>query len=186
MAQKETSKIIVVDLECLCWDEQRSSEESEIIEIGICVLDFEKSKIDRKKSFVVRPNKLDVSEFCTNLTGHTLETIKDGQKLNEALNTIKKEYPLNSHVWGSWGFYDRNKIESECRNKNIINPFPPDHFNLKTLHAMINGLHKGVGLAVALKLYNMKFEGRHHNGSDDAFNTARVCYRMLKGKGIEI
>ena len=41
------------------------------------------------------------------------------------------------------------------------------------------GLHKQIGLKRALDYLNMDFEGKHHSGADDAYNTARILTKIL-------
>jgi inhibitor of KinA sporulation pathway (predicted exonuclease) len=39
---------------------------------------------------------------------------------------------------------------------------------------------RGGGLRGALKAFNLEFEGTPHRALDDAHNTARVCYQMVR------
>ncbi|WPO90319.1 hypothetical protein [Chryseobacterium sp. HR92] len=41
------------------------------------------------------------------------------------------------------------------------------------------GLYKSIGLKRALGHLNMDFEGTHHSGADDAYNTARILSKIL-------
>lgn len=183
MPKIETSRIIIIDLEALCWAERSFSKIPEIIEIGICIANLASKTVERPNSYIVRPNNLDISAFCTELTGHTKDSIiANGRSLEERLNTIANEYPLASCAWGSWGFYDRNQLERECENKRIRNPFTPNHINIKLLHAMFNGFGRGAGMEKALRGYNMELIGRHHTGGDDAKNIGRLCLRIFRGQ----
>lgn len=176
----KTNKILVVDLEATCWAEKNPRRVGEIIEIGICLVNLKERKIERSGSFVVRPLDLDISPYCTELTGWTLEDIKKGYPLGDVLNTIGKEYPLASCAWASWGDYDRQQLQRECWDKCIEYPFSDTHLNLKFLHAIINGMSHGTGMAKALKGYNIELIGRHHRGLDDSINTARLLIKMLE------
>jgi inhibitor of KinA sporulation pathway (predicted exonuclease) len=172
-------KLIVVDLECTCWKEP-THKTGEITEIGICLVDFTKNQIERQNGYYVRPVVLDISNFCTELTGITKELlIEKGRYLDEVINTIKKEYPLKSVPWASWGDFDRICFQNECINKGIEYPFSKTHFNLKILHAIKEKLPKGVGMEKALEKYQMPLIGRHHSGKDDAYNTALLALKII-------
>ena len=96
--KKNLNKIIVIDVEATCWDSKPpSGERSEIIEIGICVLDCtERNKAlrafksgvgfdidveiprpvrEKRRSILVIPKYSNVSEFCTSLTTTTQELL---------------------------------------------------------------------------------------------------------------
>lgn len=183
MASAKANRVIVVDLEATCWEE-RNSHISEIIEIGICIVDLKQCKVVNPKSFVVKPVNLDISPYCTQLTGWTKEAIQEqGRPLLEVLNTMKKEYPIASCGWGSWGDYDRIMLMNECQVKGIEYPFSKTHLNLKYVHAMMTGQSKGVGMAEALKQYNMELVGRHHSGVDDSVNIGQILLRMVRPNG---
>ena len=57
MGKMNFDKIIVADLESVCWEtkEEQGDKPMEIIEIGVCVLDTRSFEISRKKSYIVRP-----------------------------------------------------------------------------------------------------------------------------------
>ena len=174
------NRLIVVDLECTCWDEPGKQDDMEIIEIGICMFHSTTGIIDQKQSVIVRPQNMDISEYCTKLTGLTEARIrKEGAPLNEALNRLRKEYPFKSCGWGSWGYFDNGQIVKECAKKNIPYPFNRTHMNLKYLYGMIRRQKRGVGVTRALAQLGMQFEGRHHCGGDDAYNTARILRHIL-------
>jgi len=175
-----STKLVVVDLECTCWTEP-VHKVGEIIEIGICLVDLKNAVIEKSEGYYVRPVVLDISDFCKELTGITKELlIEKGHYLEEILNTIKKEFPIKSVPWASWGDFDRISLQNECINKLIEYPFGKTHFNLKALHAMINTTKKGKGMAKALKEYNMPLIGRHHSGKDDAYNTGLLALKILE------
>lgn len=179
----KTSKLIIVDLEATCWEPPEEGKISEITEIGICLVNFKERVIERSEGFFVRPKVLDISDYCTNLTGITKQLlIEQGRYLNEVVGTLKKTYPMRSYPWASWGEYDRCMFQNECKEKGIDYPFFYCHINLKNIHAYLNGLPYGRGMEKALESYGMKIEGRHHSGKDDAYNTARLALKMFERK----
>lgn len=181
----KNNKIIILDIECTCWDPPQP-DKMEIIEIGLCLLYNVSAQIERKASFIVRPQLLEVSEFCENLTGITEHRIKhEGRPLNEVLNTIKKLYPIRTTPIGAWGDSDRNFIKKECLNKNIEYPFNDrmGYVNVKFLTSMFLRRRRGLGLTKAISMLDMEFQGKQHRADDDAYNAARVLRKIL---GMEI
>lgn len=66
---KTTDRILVIDLEATCWEGRQPKDQvSEIIEIGICVLDTQDGSISKNKGILIKPEKSSVSPFCTQLT----------------------------------------------------------------------------------------------------------------------
>ena len=64
-----SGKIIVIDLEATCWEgKPPPGEISEIIEIGICVLDQATGAIDKNRGILIKPVHSAISPFCTQLT----------------------------------------------------------------------------------------------------------------------
>lgn len=176
----ETGKLIIADLELTCWDDPSRADDMEIIEIGLCVFDGRTGEIGRKSSTIVRPNLLEVSERCHQLTGLTVERLKeDGVPLNEALNRLRKMYPFSSSGWAAWGEGDRRRMSSECAAKGVPYPFAAAHLNVAHLHALFARNACRVSLEEALKQLHMEFIGRPHCGADDAWNTARVLRGIL-------
>lgn len=178
----ETGKLIVVDLELTCWDDPSRADDMEIIEIGICVFDGMTGEIRRKSSTLVRPNWLEVSDRCHQLTGLTVERLKREAPLGKALNRLRKAYPFRSSGWAAWGEGDRRRMSGECASKGISYPFADAYINVAHLHALCARNTRRVSLEEALEQVGMEFEGRPHSGADDAWNTARVLRKILGWK----
>lgn len=186
-------RILVVDVECTCWDnpEEQGDLPNEIIEIGICELNFKTGQISPPESFIVKPRFTNVSSFCTQLTGWTPEEIATGSDIADALKAIERDYGVDRFtMWCSYGEFDRIKLGHQGRASvgglyNISrsdNPFAKmrSHLNIKTIFGIRFGLKEEVGMEKALNIAGIKLEGRHHNGADDAFNTAKLANRVLK------
>ena len=68
MARK-IDQIVVVDIEATCWEgEPWLGQESEIIEIGACLLDPGDTSRSQLTSILVKPERSTVSEISTGLT----------------------------------------------------------------------------------------------------------------------
>jgi len=66
-------EIVVIDLEATCWStpEETALNTSEIIEVGVCLLDALTGEIHNPRGLIVKPQVSVVSEFCTELTSIT-------------------------------------------------------------------------------------------------------------------
>lgn len=184
--KRSLDKIIIVDVESSCWKiatEQPENEISEIIEIGVAVVNLSNLAIEEKDSILVKPTRSRISNFCTQLTTLTQQQVDDGILFAEACQILKSKYKTDRRTWASWGDYDRNMFTKQCADLQIDYPFGPRHLNMKNLFAITHSLTKEVGLDKALNLLSLPFEGTHHRGGDDAYNIARVfidtisCFR---------
>lgn len=67
-----------------------------------------------------------------------------------------------------------------CEELDAPYPFGHRHLNVKTLAAVMLGKHFESGVPATLKDLDMKFEGTHHRGDDDAENIARILGKLIK------
>ena len=179
MARK-LDQILVVDVESTCWDgPPPDGQESEIIEIGLCVVDVGSLTRLSKHSILVKPQRSTISEFCTELTTLTAEVFTSAGTLGDACQHLRKEFAAKDRLWASWGDYDRRQFERVCRSAGVGYPFGLSHLNVKTLFAVSHGLGHEVGLDGACERVGMKMEGTHHRGDDDAWNIAAILCRLL-------
>ncbi len=177
---KKLDQIIVVDIESTCWqDVPPAGEETDIIEIGICTVDITSGQRLEKDSILVKPERSNVSEFCTQLTTLTQAQVEQGIPFGVACSILKKKYLSKERVWASYGDYDRRQFEKQCQSLNISYPFGTRHLNIKTLFAIIYALPQEVGMDQALTLLNLPLEGTHHRGGDDAWNIAGILSEVL-------
>ena len=173
----------VVDVEATCWPgEPPQGHVSEIIEIGLTVIDFAAgehgTRVGRHR-ILVRPQRSTVSEFCTELTGLTQEEVDGGVSFAEACQTLAAQYQAGARPWASWGDYDRNQFTAQCQRTATQYPFGRRHINAKAVFAQANGLRKRPGMAGALKIAGLPLEGRHHRGEDDAWNIAALILQLV-------
>ncbi len=179
---KQPDKILIIDLESTCWDTSiPSTMESEIIEIGVCLLDVKSGEILNNQGILVQPRNSEVSSFCTQLTSITSEMLnKDGVSFETACDKFKIDYNAPHLVWASYGAYDLKMFNEQCKKFGIDYPLSNKHINVKTKFTEIQHLKKGVGMARALQMLNIPLEGTHHRGIDDAKNIAKILNRILK------
>ena len=69
MLRRTLDQIVVVDVEATCWEaDPPPHQTSQIIEIGVCLLEAANGERIERESILVRPTQSSVSPFCTHLT----------------------------------------------------------------------------------------------------------------------
>jgi inhibitor of KinA sporulation pathway (predicted exonuclease) len=179
---KLLDKITIVDVEATCWNgNPPEGMVSDIIEIGICLLDVQTGEITDNRGILIKPERSTVSEFCTELTTITPELIEtEGISYKEACAIVRKDYMGQSRAWASFGAYDFKQFQRQCTDLGVGYPFSPSHINVKTLFALKKQLTHEVGMDGALKLLKIPLEGTHHRGVDDAKNIAKIMRWILQ------
>jgi inhibitor of KinA sporulation pathway (predicted exonuclease) len=123
MARK-LDQIVVVDVESTCWEGQPPpGEESEIIEIGVCLVEVATGARSEKRSLLVRPERSRVSPYCTQLTTLTQEQVDAGMPFAEACALLASTYQSRERAWASYGDYDRRQFERQCAARSVRYPF---------------------------------------------------------------
>ncbi|MEV0473216.1 3'-5' exonuclease [Streptomyces prunicolor] len=169
----------VVDVEATCWDRgQPPGAVSEIIEIGLTVVDLATAERLARHRILVRPARSTVSAFCTELTGLTQHEVDGGVGFAEACRLLAAEHHAGSRPWASWGDYDRNQFTRQCQSTRTPYPFGRHHTNAKAAFTEAYGLRKRPGMAQALEIAGLRLEGRHHRGEDDAWNIAALVLHL--------
>jgi inhibitor of KinA sporulation pathway (predicted exonuclease) len=169
----------VVDVEATCWaGSQPPGEVSEIIEIGLTVIDLDAGERLARHRILVRPARSTVSEFCTELTGLTQHEVDQGVTFAEACRLLAAEHRAGARPWVSWGDYDRHQFTRQCQATRTPYPFGRHHTNAKAVFAEAYGLRKRPGMAKALEIAGRRLEGRHHRGVDDAWNIAALVLHL--------
>ncbi|WP_406079986.1 exonuclease domain-containing protein [Streptomyces zaomyceticus] len=173
--------INVVDVEATCWDGERPpGAVSEIIEIGLTVVDPAAGERISRHRILVRPARSRVSAFCTELTGLTQEEVDTGLDFAAACRLLATTYEAGTRPWASWGDYDRNQFTHQCRVTGTRYPFGRHHTNAKAVFTEAYDLSRRPGMARALEFAGLPLEGRHHRGEDDAWNIAALVLRLAE------
>ena len=173
-------QIIVVDVEATCWENRPTENEaSEIIEIGLCVVDVQRHERIAREGLLVRPTHSRVSPFCTRLTTLTQTQVDQGLLFTEACQRLAQHYHTTQRTWASWGDYDQRQFEWQCQRERVQYPFGPTHLNIKNLFALAEKLEHEASLDRALDHYGMKYEGTPYRGVDDAWNIAGLLVQLL-------
>ncbi len=178
---RRLDQILVIDVESTCWEgPPPRGQISEIIEIGLCMLDAVTLERIEKREILVRPQQSEVSDFCTKLTTLTAEQVSKGIPLHEAIDILARKYVAQDRLFASWGDYDRGQFQRNCDHYKIKYPFGPTHLNIKNLFSITLGISKEMGIDGAMKRVGLEMEGTHHRGVDDAWNIAALLAWLLR------
>ncbi len=178
--KRRLDKILVVDLEATCWKgKPPAGESSEIIEIGLCVLDVATGERTDPRGILVKPERSTMSDYCQSLTTITPEMLEGGITLVDACSLLAEQYDSTHRTWASYGDFDRIKLMQQCEEWGVPYPFGRSHINVKNLFALQQGFSQEVDLKKATALLGIPFEGTLHRGVDDAWNIAEVLNRVL-------
>ena len=172
-------RIIVVDIESTCWEDQQISDLNEIIEIGISPIETKTGSVLEMGDIIVKPERSNVSEYCTKLTTLTQEYVDSGISFKDACDKLVNEYNSKKYIWASYGYYDKHQFETQCQRENIEYPFVKAHINIKLLFALKYSLRRQVGMDKALRLLGLPLIGIHHRGGDDSRNIANILSKIL-------
>jgi inhibitor of KinA sporulation pathway (predicted exonuclease) len=173
------NNVNVVDVEATCWaGSQPPGEVSEIIEIGLTVIDLDAGERLVRHRILVKPARSTVSVFCTELTGLTQHEVDQGLTFTEACRLLAAEHRAGARPWISWGDYDRHQFARQCQATRTPYSFGSRHTNAKAVFTEAYGLRKRPGMAQALEIAGLRLEGRHHRGEDDAWNIAALVLHL--------
>lgn len=175
---------LIVDLEATCCnDGSFPKEEMEIIEIGAVMLSSKTHEIVSEFQTFIKPVRHpQLTDFCKTLTSISQSDINNAPNFKEAINLFQTWIAsYNNFDFCSWGFYDRNQLENDCRFHQIASPLSNiPHRNLKLEFSKFLGVSKGYGMSKALSRIGIQLTGIHHRGIDDARNIAKIFYYMYK------
>lgn len=169
---------VVIDVEATCDDGGRvPRHEMEIIEIGAVLVSARTlAPVAELQSFI-RPVRHPVlTPFCTRLTSIAQAQVDAAPAFPEVFDRLTRwiyAHPA-PHVFCSWGDYDRNQFQQDCRFHHVPYALPHRHLNLKRAFSERRGIGKKPGMAGALAQVGLALEGTHHRGIDDARNIARL------------
>jgi len=170
---------IIYDLEFTVSRNTRYS--SEIIDIGaVKVSEAPVTGLTVTDTFhtYVRPsNKSVLSTDTVQFTGITQKDIDAAPLFPSALTQFINWMGIEPYYMCSWGPDDRNKLISHCRTHQLDVAWITNHNDLqqqwsRAMHK--EGKFRQLGLAQALELCGIEFDGTQHRALDDAINTAKV------------
>ena len=161
-------KVLIIDLELTCWN-YPTEQIPEIIQIGLIEVDTLTRMITRKKEMYVLPEKTEISEFCTELTGITKKQVyKQGIPYDKAIEILEKKFGFKNKLVMGWG-----------RDDKAFRDDVDQYMNLSHFYSMINLTDEKFKLEDAIKREGLTFEGKAHNALVDAENTAKLFIHLM-------
>lgn len=175
-------EVAVIDLESTCWDtpEEKAANTSEIIEVGICILDVITGEIRKPQGLIVKPRHSKISPFCEQLTSITQDMVDHGMRFEKAMKILRREYGVGRRMMAAFGNYDQRMLKDECQRCDIPSPFSPTYLNVSALATLKRKLGKRSGLRTTCNAFGLEFEGRPHRGVDDAVMAAKILWEIIK------
>ncbi len=182
MPNNNYSEVIVVDLEATCWNtaEEKAANTSEIIEIGVCVLNVLTGEIRKPAGLIIKPRQSKISPFCQELTSITQAMADEGISFEDGLGILRSDYGVGNRMMAGYGNYDKVMLARQCTNYGVKPMFGPTYLNISAMVTLKLKANKRVGLKSALNRLGLKFEGTPHRGVDDAVQAARVLWEIIK------
>lgn len=166
----------IVDIEATCWEhEPPAGEFSEIIEVGLTVIDLSTHRRVLRTGVLVQPEHSTVGTFCTELTGLRPEQVAGGLTFAAACEWLRDELESTLRPWASWGDYDRHQFIAQCSSTGVSYPFSAQHGNLRRAFSVVYGLERLTAVDEALVIAGLPMDGRLHRGDDDAWNIAALA-----------
>lgn len=172
---------IILDLEATCWEDRALKNTSEIIEIGAVRVN-ENQEITGEFCRFIRPQlHPELSDFCKSLTTITQAEIDAAAPFPEVLEEFLRWISEGDqpYLLGSWGFYDRNQLEKDCKLHGLDSSWLAPHMSIKHQHAPLTGARRPMGMAGALAREGLALVGTHHRGIDDARNITQIFLKYF-------
>ncbi|MBR1435986.1 MAG: exonuclease domain-containing protein [Bacteroidales bacterium] len=175
----------VVDLEmCRVHGNNRLfPHESEIIQIGVALLDEKYEIVDRFNSYV-KPEYGRIDSFIFQLTGIGEREVSNAPVLEDVLMDFAKWLPEGEAQAVSWSDMDEKQMRWEMGVKGIQNDrlevLLENWLDCQPMFSNIMNENRRYSLEEALIASDIFTEGRAHDGLVDASNTALLFAKMKK------
>ncbi len=179
---KGVMNFIIVDLEATCWENVRSYDRMEIIEIGATKMPAPNSEpTDEFAEFIKPVAEPVLSDFCTKLTTIKQSNINSADTFPIVFRRFLDWIGKEKYYLCSWGGYDQTQFRVDCNRHDVELPAEfNNHINLKKEFAKMFSV-KSCGMSRPLSIAGLHLDGRHHRGIDDARNIAKLARMILPG-----
>lgn len=174
-------RLIILDLEF------ENQTQLDLIQVGAVKVDLLRRTIEPFFSeFIALPDGVELSPYIENLTGITPQQVgqaRGGKKVLRQFWDLFANASVSGRLAG-WGD-DAEWLIQESQRYNVPVPRNVQCMDLKQMFQFFrfqNGIstRKKTGLMGTLDAFGLEFEGRHHNGYDDAYNTARLLMEAVR------
>ncbi len=180
-------RYICIDLEMneLTSKERKSAKgmSGEVIQIGAVMLDENFACISQFNS-LVKPVFSHIADEITKLTGISDETVAHADTFSTAFYKLycwAGKDDITTFCWSNSDYKQLwNEIYVKAKNHGEYREFLDTFTDLQLAFGKRLEAEKTLSLDVAMKLCRLKFKGQRHNALADAFNTARILFKMQK------
>jgi inhibitor of KinA sporulation pathway (predicted exonuclease) len=177
----------------LSLDLEFNQPSRKIIQVGVCVGDFERGLIVSEERIYVNPNEI-VSPYITTLTGIKQEQVNKGLTLAEAFEKVVRLHSkYNCFVNPlTWGGDDTQELKTQLEQAGLPQPNWPFGFrsiDVKTLYfgyALARKITLQSGLENSMRRVGLTFYGRKHDALDDAKNTFILARHLVKNSTLAV
>ena len=175
------NKILVVDLEATCWQEEAPPEgqSRDIIQVGFVILDTATGEISMPIDYLVKPERSEISDFCRDLTGITKSKVyRGGFDFKKVCDLLEHKWGSKGKLWAAWG-NDALMFSRQCKEMNVDYPFGTDYINISAFYNACFGT-KSTSLTKIMEKENIPFIGKAHTASADALSASKLLYRIIE------
>ncbi len=178
-------RYICIDLEMneLTSKERKSTKgmAGEVIQIGAVMLDENFCCISQFNS-LVKPVFSHIAEEISKLTGITDESVSNADTFTTAFYKFYSWAGKDDITVFCWSDSDYKQLWDEiyikAKNHDEYKNFLKTFVDLQSAVGKKLNAKKTLSLDAAMKLCHIKFKGQRHTAFADAFNTARILYKM--------
>lgn len=176
-------------------DVELNQPSGKVIQIGAAVFNARNAALIEQLELYVNPGE-PIDPFITELTGIKDSDVQGGVSIIEAYEELKRLHKKhkcfrNPMVWGSGVRNDSIAIDEDYRRYAKENGMETDSENfmgfrvidVKTIYQSVaifeNSQYAG-GLKDCMKKLGLEFEGDAHRALNDAINTFRIWYHLMR------
>ena len=177
------TKIIFLDASTTCWEkpaDQPAGQINELICIDLAVVDTTKLEIKEKELLFIKPQKSKISEYCEKHFGISQELVdKEGLDFSDIYRHLCVYHMTKNCIWASWGQYDKQIIDKQCKNLKLDYPLSYHHMNIQYMYGIMTGTGENTSLRAACERLSIKLD------QNNAVNLANIFFLMSKGLHIK-
>lgn len=172
---------IVFDLEATCWRGRPPHGHNEVIEIGAVKVNRYGEVLGTFERFIKPIVNPILSPFCIQLTSITQDHVDRSKTFDFVIEEFKDwvEVEENEYTLSSWGGFDKNFLENDCRLHNLEEDWLVNHINIKQQYHDHRGIAVHSGLKQTVKKEGFEFTGIHHRAISDAENLAKIVIKYV-------
>jgi inhibitor of KinA sporulation pathway (predicted exonuclease) len=145
--------------------------------MGGCILELPTGRIAQVCNADIRPERANVSRYCTKLTGITSARAASGIAFATAVGMLNDRFG-KCDSWASFGAMDQVRLADQCAREGLSFPLPREHIDIRALAQAHFGWRIRKSLMQVISAIGCGFEGQRHTALADAKNAA-IALRYL-------